>query len=347
MSPGELVAEERQGASPVKVKLLGYGPDGFTEEECANWGRLDVLRREYPVIWLQVQGAADEGGIRTLCSRMGMHPLAIEDVLNSHARTKVELYENNLLVVTKAVARNSLRETLLVDQVSFFMGEGFLISFQESEESLFEPVANRIRQGTGRIRRKGASYLLFALMDVKVDHLLSILDEVESDIVETEERMLDRGEACTLEEIYQRKRLVLSMLRIVLPTRENANRLEMLDVGIIEEDNRYYFRDLADSARRASERVEHARLILQNMQEFFHLQQEHRTNERMKVLTVFATLFMPLTFLAGIYGMNFSHEAGPWNMPELYWPYGYLTVLMVMAVFFFGMLGWFRYRKWI
>lgn len=347
LTPGELLPEKAGRGRSSKIKLLAYGADSFIEEDCDRLERLDELRREHPVVWLRVLGLEDAERIRELCSHVGIHPLAVEDVLNSHARSKVELYENDLLVVTKAAVRDRLGDAILVDHVVFFMGKGLCISFQESEEELFEPVVNRIRQGSGKIRMRKVDYLLFALMDVIVDHLLSVLDDVETDIMEMEERMLDRGEKCSLGEIYQRKRFVLALARIVLPSRENANRLETLDLQLIEKGNRYYFRDLADNARRAWERVEHARLVLQNLQEYFHLQQEHRTNEQMKVLTVFATLFMPLTFITGVYGMNFSNEAGHLNMPELHWPYGYVVVLGIMATFFFGMLGWFKYRKWI
>jgi len=204
-----------------------------------------------------------------------------------------------------------------------------------------------VRECSARLRSRSIGYLLFALLDIKSDSILTILDMVEADIVEVEEDLLTEDEDFSIETIYRHKRAVLAIMRFVLPMRDNAHRLEILDHPLVLEEDRYFFRDLADNTRRAADRMEHSRLILQNMQEYYHLMEEHRNNKIMKVLTIIATLFLPLTFIAGVYGMNFDHEMSPWNMPELYMYYGYPLCLLFMFCFFAGMLLWFRRMKWL
>ncbi len=349
LTPGELVRVAKGHEGECAISVYCYGPKTFETKETCSVEEALALVGKTPVTWIQVRGIQDEHRIRSLCEGLGMHRLAVEDVLSSDSRSKFEEFGPNLFVVSKAAMMNKERDSMTIEQISIFLGEGFLLSIQEGDEPLYNPVIQRLQHSTSRVRNSDVSYLLFALLDVKNDYLMNILDAMDSDIVEIEEAMLSEDndeEEVDIETLYQKKRALLMLMRIVLPMRDNANRLELIDHPLIPDENRYFFRDLADYSRRAADRVEHARLIMQNMQEFHHAEQEHKINRVMKVLTVIATLFLPLTFIAGVYGMNFSHDS-PWNMPELYWYYGYPACLGVMATIFFGFLFWFKKQKWI
>ncbi len=302
---------------------------------------------KWPVCWIQVSGGSDEGLIRGLGEILGIHALAQEDILNTNTRPKFEEYGRDLFVVAKTATVNRDAREIMIEQVSFYATDKALLSVQESVSNFFTPVMTRVRESGARLRARGVGYLLFALMDVKADNILSILDMIENDIVEVEEDLLSDDKDFTIDIIYRHKRAVLAIMRFVMPMRDNAHRLEIIDHPLIKEQDRYFFRDLADNARRAADRLEHARLILQNMQEYYHLIEEHKNNHVMKVLTIIATLFLPLTFIAGVYGMNFDHEVSPWNMPELYMRFGYPLCMLFMASFFFAMLYWFRRMKWL
>ncbi|WP_309398527.1 magnesium/cobalt transporter CorA [Cerasicoccus maritimus] len=362
LPPGEVVPLESGICPKTELRLMSYGLDDYVEQRTCTVDDALAMVGKDAVTWIHVRGVGDRASITELTTKLGVHPLAIEDILNTDGRPKLDEFDDDLFLLTKAGLFKQEERAIYMEQVAIYLGENFLLSVQESNEELFEPVARRIRKVGARIRSRGHSYLMFALLDVKNDFLLSIVDEVEDDIVATEQVMIDpqgdeeaprkrrhsdRDGGISIEMIYRKKRSVLALMRILLPIRDNANRLELLDHSLIAEEDRFYFRDLADSARRAVDRMDHSRIILQTMQEFYHLEQEHRTNEVMKVLTIIATLFLPLTFIAGVYGMNFDHEVSPWNMPELYWKYGYPLCLGLMFFIFAAFLVYFRKKRWI
>ncbi|MGE9296626.1 MAG: magnesium/cobalt transporter CorA [Puniceicoccales bacterium] len=358
LPPGEVVPLESERCPDTRVQLLAYNAEEFVEKEACTVEDILAQVGKWPVCWIHIQGVGDATMIQDLCARLDVHPLASEDMLNSDGRPKVDEFNDDLFILTKAGLFKEDEQAIFMEQVTVYLGSGFVLSVQESSEGLFEPVRRRIHKANARIRQRAASYLVFALMDVKNDFLLTIVDEIEDDIVAMEQEMVEKSPmrpkdgnkhaaGLSIEKIYNKKRAVLALMRILLPIRDNANRLELLDHPMLDEADRFYFRDLADSSRRAVERMDHNRIILQTMQEFYHLEQEHRTNEVMKVLTIIATLFLPLTFIAGVYGMNFDHDVSKWNMPELYWKYGYFMCLGVMLFIFGAFLFYFRHKKWI
>lgn len=358
LTPGEVVPLQGEMRPSTVVRLMAYGEEDYIEREDCSVDELVAAVGQRHISWIHIRGVGDHQRISELCEKLGVHPLAVEDMLNSDGRPKVEEYDDDLFMLTKAGLYKEAERAIYMEQVTVYMRHNFVLTVQESDEGLFEPVAKRVRMAGARIRKRGAGYLLFALMDVKNDFLLSIVDEVEDDIVAMEQEMIEDDDAqpkrershedgISIETIYHKKRAVLALMRILLPIRDNANRLEALDHPLLLEEDRFYFRDLADSARRAVDRMDHNRIILQTMQEFYHLEQEHRTNEVMKVLTIIATLFLPLTFIAGVYGMNFDHQVSSWNMPELYWKYGYPACIGLMAFIFCAFLFYFRRKKWL
>jgi len=359
LPPGEVVPLDSGGRADTHVRLMAYNNEEFIEKTNIDVETLTGEIGKWSVSWIHVKGVGDASLIKNLCAKLQVHPLAVEDMLNSEGRPKVDEFGDDLFILTKAGLFKAEEKAIFMEQVTVYLGNGFLLSVQESNEDIFEPVERRIRKPGARLRQRSLSYLAFALMDVKNDFLLTIVDEIEDDIVAMEQDLLERSPlrpkgtgtrneaGLSIERIYNKKRAVLALMRVLLPIRDNASRLELLDHPRLAEADRFFFRDLADSSRRAVERMEHNRLILQTMQEYYHLEQEHRTNEVMKVLTIIATLFLPLTFIAGVYGMNFDHEVSRWNMPELYWKYGYFLCLGVMLAIFMAFLLYFRHQKWI
>ncbi|GHC06955.1 magnesium/cobalt transporter CorA [Cerasicoccus arenae] len=359
LPPGEVVPLESDICPDTEIRLMAYGEADYLEKNDCSPDELIAAIGQHPVSWIHISGVSDHALITDFCARLGVHALAIEDILNTEGRPKIDEFDDDLFVLTRAGLFKEDEQAIYMEQVTFYLGDNFLVSVQESNEKLFDPIVRRIRKGGGRIRQRGHSYLLFALMDVKNDFMMDIVDEVEDDIVAMEQGMLECNSdklarkhrahetGLSIETIYHKKRAVLALMRILLPIRDNANRLEQLDHIRLAEEDRFYFRDLADSSRRAVDRMDHHRIILQTMQEFYHLEQEHRTNEVMKVLTIIATLFLPLTFIAGVYGMNFDHSVSKWNMPELYWKMGYPICLGFMAAVFIAFLVYFRRKKWI
>lgn len=347
LPPGQLVKVDDSKVTPSAVRLMAYKPDDYLEIENATLEQVKEQLDKWAVVWIHVCGISDEKLIRRLGDMLSVHHLATEDMLNNKSRPKFEEYGRDLFVVTKSATLHLEKREILIEQVTFFARKGVLLSVQESDDDLFGPVISRVREHRARLRSREVGYLLFALLDVKSDCILTILDMIEADIVEVEEELIRVDSTTSIDTIYRHKRAVLAIMRFVLPMRDNAHRLEVIDHPLIHEDDRYFYRDMADNTRRAADRVEHSRLILQNMQEYYHLIEEHKNNRIMKVLTIIATLFLPLTFIAGVYGMNFDHSASPWNMPELFLYYGYPLCLAFMATFFFGMLFWFRTQRWI
>jgi magnesium transporter len=334
-------------AAPPRLRVIGYGPDDFVTLETTSLD--DALARigQKPVTWIQVIGISDINVIREIGTKLNVHPLALEDVASTWGSSKIEDYGEQLFVVAKAAVLDPTRARLDIEQVSLVFGANYLVSFQESDRPLFAPIEERIFDPQRIIRKKTAGYLLYALLDAVVDLLLVAVNALEDEIVRMEESVLDRNKALALQDIYRRKRVVLALSRLASPLQEIAQRLQTLDHELIPAGLQYFFRDVADHATRAAERIANTRLILQNLQEYFHIEGDHRNNDVMRVLTVVATIFIPITFVAGVYGMNFNTGGGPWSMPELTTTYGYPIALGSMCAYAIAMMIYFKRKDWM
>lgn len=348
LSPGEIGLDSETAPSmPPRLRVLGYSADGCFELETNQLDEALARIGEKSVTWIQVIGISEVGFLKELGQRMNIHPLALEDVATTWGRAKLQDYGEQLFVVAKsAIVDPADPPRLTIEQVSLVVGENYLVTFQEAESTLFDPVEKRIRDPQRVIRQRNTGYLLYALLDTLVDHLLASIDALDEDIIGLEDGVLEGNCALSLENIYRHKRAVIMLSRIAAPMQELARRLETLDSQLLPDTLDYYFRDLADHATRAAERIEHGRIVLQNLQEYYHMEGDHRNNDVMRVLTVIATIFIPMTFVVGVYGMNFN-TSHPWNMPELNWPYGYPLVLGAMALYAIGMFVFFKRKDWI
>lgn len=341
-SPGTLVIDPE--APRPRLRVFGYSADGLEEHAACSLAELERVKAKYPVVWLDVVGLGDEQLLRAIGERFQIHPLALEDVTHSHQRPKLERYGDDLFIVARMVF--SPEDGVDIDQVSLFLGDGFVVSFQQREAEVFEPVRERIRKAAGRIRTRGADYLAYALLDSVVDGVFPVLEYVGTELERIELGLFTNPEPHALEEIQLHKRDLLSVRRAIWPLRDALALVLREEGGRITEDTRLYLRDTADHTVQLVELVESHRELCSSLVDLYMTSVSYRMNEIMKVLTLIATIFMPLSFVTGLYGMNFDTEH-PANMPELRWSFGYPYALGLMLCITGGLLVYFRRKKWI
>lgn len=341
-APGTIVIDP--DAPRPRLRAFGYSADKLDEHVACSLSDLDRLKANYPVVWLDVVGLGDEPLLRAIGERFQIHPLALEDVTQTHQRPKLERYGDDLFMVARMVF--SPEDGVDIEQVSLFLGDGFVVSFQDREAEVFEPVRERIRKASGRIRTRGADYLAYALLDSVVDGVFPVLEYVGNDLERIEIGLFENPEPRALEEIQLHKRDLLAVRRAIWPLRDALSLVLREGGGRITEDTRLYLRDTTDHAVQLVELVEGHRELCNSLVDLHMTAMSHRMNEVMKVLTLIATVFMPLSFVTGLYGMNFD-TSHPANMPELGWRYGYLYVLGLILVMSSGLLVYFRRKKWI
>ena len=340
--PGTLVAHAEADAVPVQIFMFSYGPDRCEERALRPEEIPSLAVPENGVLWLDIWGLSDPGVVKAVGDRFGFHPLALEDVLNVPQRPKVDRYETHFLIVLKKV-----RYPEEPEQVSLFLSDRVVVTFQERAGDPFDPIRDRLRKGLGRLRSAGADYLAYSLCDGIVDSFFPTLEKLGDEVEELEERVMASPYPETFRDIRQSKRRLLEVRRAVWPARDAMNELLREDSRLIRPETRVFLRDCYDHTIQVMDMVETYREMASSLVDEYMSSVSNRMNEIMKVLTIVATIFIPLTFIAGLYGMNFDREASPLNMPELGWRYGYPFVLLVMAITVAGMLYHFRKRKWL
>jgi magnesium transporter len=343
-SPGTLRPPETPAGGPVRVTVLDYGPDHVVEKKI---DRIEDLRKfcDTPnVTWINVEGLHDVELIERLGEMFGLHRLALEDVLNSGQRPKIEDYGSyHFLVLKSLLVRNGELET---EQISFFLSGNFVITLQEVPGDSFEAVRERIRHGKGQIRRMGPDYLAYALIDALVDEFFPVLERYGERIEELEGKVIANPSPETIQEIHRIKRELLLLRRTAWPEREVINAMQREESDVIRAETQVFLRDCYDHVIQALDMVETYRDLASSLLEVYLSSASNRLNEVMKVLTIISTIFIPLNFIAGVYGMNFDREASPLNMPELYWYFGYPTVLAIMAATAGGLVLYFKRKGW-
>ena len=339
--PGTLVADP--AAAATRIRVIGFGPDAIVEESIEDPAGVLPVRESHPLVWVDVAGLRDVEKIRALGEIFGLHALSLEDVLNVPQRPKHEEYgDHHFLILRQPRAAMPLDS----EQVSLFMGRGFLLTFQELEGDCLDPVRQRLRKG-GRIRSEGAEYLAYTVIDAIVDGYFPLLDLYGEILEELEDRILEKSDRTALSRLHDVKRDLLGLRRLVWPMREMMSALLRSDPPVFPQPVRVYLRDCYDHAVQLMEITETYREFGASLMELYLSTTGNRMNEVMKVLTLIATIFIPLTFIAAVYGMNFDPEVSPWNMPELRWKLGYPLSLAVMAVVAILLLIFFKRKKWL
>jgi magnesium transporter len=344
-APGTLVADPA-APKPV-VRLLAYGPQGCVERELhtiAEINQIPKFLEEYPVTWVNVDGLGDAEVVSRIGKIFELHPLALEDVLNTHQRSKVEQYGETLFIVARVIEGGAKLES---DQLGIFLGRKFVVTFQHLVGDCLDPVRDRIRQARGIIRTSGPDYLAYSVLDSVVDSYFPILETFGEEIETLEEAIIGETNVDVIAEIHDVKGKLLIIRRAVWPLREALHVLARDPIPVIQAETRIYLRDCMDHTYQMIDLLETYRELASDLMDLYHSSLSNRMNEVMQVLTVIATIFIPLTFIVGVYGMNFDTHVSPWNMPELEWYWGYPAVWGVMVAIAIGMLIFFYRRGWL
>ncbi|MGZ9097848.1 MAG: magnesium/cobalt transporter CorA [Micavibrio sp.] len=341
--PGTL--SPSQSAAPVAIRIIAYDSEKFVEATLKNIEEIKDYYGKWPMVWINIDGLGDIGAIQAIGEIFNLHPLALEDTVNVHQRPKTEDYETNIYAVCR-MANDTGGGDLDLEQISIFLGKDFVLSFQESPGDCWDPVRDRLRRGAGkRIRTAGADYLAYTLFDAVVDDYFPLLEKFGDKLDELEERVLDNPDRSAMIEIQMAKRYLHTIRHTVWPLRESIGQL-MNSEQLVDPSTKVFLRDCQDHVIQVLDIVESYRERVSGLMDIYLSSLSIRMNEVMKVLAVITTIFMPLTFIAGIYGMNFNTDL-PFNMPELNMPYGYLVTIGIMALIALVMILYFRKVGWL
>ena len=342
LPPGALVHIGEKLAETAKVTLIDYDGENLEEKSVRSVAELAAYRDRPTVSWIQIDGIHDTALLEQLGGVFGLHPLILEDILNTDQRPKMEDLGDYLFIVLKKFCATADRNgEFASEQISVILGPGYVISFREKEDGLFHPLRERIRTGKGRMRGAGADYLAYSIIDIIVDSYFYVLETLGERIEREEEALLGKPAERTLQAIQRLKRDLIDLRKSVWPLRETIAALERCESPRIRPATRIYLKDVYDHAIQALDSVETYRDMLSGMIDIYLSSLSNRMNQVMKVLTIIATLFMPMTFLAGVYGMNFRH------FPELEWTWGYPLFWIVTLAIAAAMLILFRRKKWL
>jgi magnesium transporter len=341
--PGTVVTDPE--APHPDIRLFAYGPDQLVERQGLSPHDIRECLDQWPVLWVDVEGLGHADTIQALGDIFGLHRLALEDVVNVHQRPKIEEYGEYHYIVARMA---TLSEQLETEQLSLFLGKNFVLTFQEGRPGdCLEPVRERIRQKRGRIRDAGIDYLVYAILDAVVDCYFPLLEEYGERLEAIEDEIVEHPSHASVPRVHGIRRDLLTLRRAVWPQRETFSTLLREETPLVSSETRLYLRDCYDHTSQLIDLIETYRELGADLTDIYLSSIGNRTNEIMRVLTVIATIFIPLTFIAGVYGMNFNPGASPWNMPELNWFWGYPLALVLMSAVAIGQLIFFRTRGWL
>lgn len=340
-APGTLEFVGRKKLEKIRLRLIDYDEKEINEREMSNISECFPMRETPTVTWINIDGLHDTDTIQQLGDALGLHPLFLEDVVNTTQRPKLEDFGDYVTVVMKMLAFDKETSEVHQEQLSLVLGPQWVLTFQERVGDFFEPVRVRLRSGKGRIRKMGPDYLAYALMDAIVDSYFVALEGIGERVETIEEELLQDPTTETLQTIHKLKRETIILRRAVWPLREVVAGLDRMESKLVKKAVHPFIRDLYDHTIQIIDTIEAIRDVIGGMMDLYLSIVSNRMNEVMKVLTIIATIFIPLTFIAGIYGMNFQY------MPELGWHYAYFGVWAIIIGLGLTMVAYFRRLKWI
>ncbi|MFH1416111.1 MAG: magnesium/cobalt transporter CorA [Elusimicrobiota bacterium] len=341
LPPGTLVHIGEAVERNVKISMIDYTETTFQEKTVAEIEDCFDTVDGNSVTWINIDGIHNIDIIQKIGDHFNLHSFLLEDILNTQQRPMMEDYDKYLFMILKMISVGSIDKNIDIEQVSILIGKKVVISFQEKEGDVFSPIRERIRNAKGRIRKMGADYLAYALIDAIVDNYFIIPEQFGEKIEKVEEELLNNPTTEILQVLHKMKRDMIFLRKAVWPLREVINNLERSESDIIKKSTGIYLRDVYDHTIQVADSIETFRDILSGMVDLYMSSISNKMNEVMKVLTIIATIFIPLTFIAGIYGMNFEY------MPELAWRGGYFMVWGVIVLVTIGMLIYFKKKKWL
>jgi len=341
-APGTLVPAKRAEQQPLTLTLFEYGPETPAQEHQAQ-SISDVFpfNSKIPVTWLNVGGSHNVDILDDIGSRLTIHPLTLEDILDTSQRPKMEIFDNYLFIELNMLLWDQDQSQIEAEQVSLILGENYVVTFQEYEKDVFDLVRKRLREAKSRLNKQGADYLAYSLIDAVVDHYFIILENLGEEIEFLEEELVTDPDPGTLQSIHDLKRELIFLRKSVWPLREVIGSLERGESPFFQESSMIYLRDVYDHTIQIIDTIETFRDMVSGMLDIYLSSVSNRMNEVMKVLTIIATVFIPLSFIVGLYGMNFTY------MPELQWKWGYFCIWGVIILVVVGMLAYFRRKKWL
>ncbi|MDO9567291.1 MAG: magnesium/cobalt transporter CorA [Candidatus Desulfaltia sp.] len=341
LAPGTLVHIGEHKHDKIKITLIDYDATQLKETELKEIEESFYLKDKASVTWINIDGIHQVDVIEKIGSNFGIHSLILEDILNTDQRPKAQDLDDYIYIVLKMLYNDKEELKVKSEQISLILGKNFLITFQEIEGDVFSSVRDRIKKGKGRIRKMGCDYLTYALIDAIVDNYFIILETFGEKIESLEEELLEKPTPQTLQTIHDIKREMIFLRKQVWPIREIINGLLKWDSQLINESIDIYFKDVYDHTIQIIDTIESFRDVLSSMVDIYLSTISNKMNEVMKVLTIIATIFIPVTFIAGVYGMNFKY------MPELDWKWGYYAVWFIIASVIISMLCYFKRKSWL
>lgn len=340
--PGTL--GRRTTSAVASLRLVAYSADELVEKQDVSPADVEPYLADRFKTWVHVEGHPDDEVLAELGALLGIHALALEDITNSGQRPKAELYADALFVIASMPVLDA--GTVKIEQVSFVVRDQLLVSFCGFGFARFESVLTRLRGKTGRLRTQGVDFLMYTLLDIVIDEGFPVLEEFGAQLESLEAQVLDAASQRTLEQLHTIKREIILLRRVLWPQRDVINKLLRDEYEQVSADTYLYLRDCYDHTVQILEILETYREMTSGMLDIYLSMVSNRTNEIMRVLTVIATIFIPLTFITGVYGMNFNRDVSKWNMPELDLPYGYVVLWLIMGGLVAAMFAYFRKRNW-
>ncbi len=338
MAPGTLLYTGNR-TEDTSATTVWYAEEKIMER---NYYAPELGESQTGVTWIDIRSLTNAQLIEEVGTNLGIHPLALEDVLDTTQRAKLEEYDNGLFIILPALRFDNVSIDLISEQIAVFVGHAVVVSFQEDPDDTLAPIRKRATDGVGRIRKRGADYLGYCIIDTIVDGYYLVMDDIDGKLFELEAQM-HRGAADTSckAKIFELKQVVGQFKHRMVPLRDAVTRFQRSDSDVVAESSRLYLRDVVDHVSQILDGIDNQRNTLSDLESLYHTEASNRLNNVMRLLTVISTIFMPLSFIASVYGMNFD------VMPELRSPYGYHVVLGVMFCIMCGMLVYFRVKKWI
>ena len=347
LAPGTLVHVGKKKIEKVKIDIIDYDEKHFESKEARKIEDCFPFKKKPTATWINICGVHDTGIIQKMGKEFEIHPLVLEDIVNTTQRPKMEDYDNYMFIVLKMLSLNAETDETKSEQVSLLLGDNYVISFQESPGDVFDNIRKSIKDDKGRIRKAGPDYLAYRLLDAVIDNYFSILEKFGDKIEGLEENMVEDPKSETLETIYALKREMLFLRKSVWPLRETIGGLSRSESRLIRKKTMLYIRDIYDHTIQVIDTVETFRDMTSSMTDLYLSSISNKMNQVMKVLTIIATIFIPLSFFAGLYGMNFNPDVSPYNMPELNNPFGYPAVLLFMLSVALIMIIYFKRKNWL
>ncbi len=341
LPPGSLLYPSHVETHNVRISVIEYTEEKITERDWVSIAECLELLDTPAMTWIQVYGVSNPQMVATIGKHFKFHPLALEDILVTGQHSKLDIYQDQVFIVARLLKYDDKAKDLKDEQVSLMFGSNYLVCFLEREEDVFQPVKERLRQNNNRMRKGGSDYLAYAILDTIVDYYYVVLEKVDINLEHLEEEVLSILKSETVQKIQRTKRDLIIMRKAVWPMREVINRFIRLESPLISSTTQLYLHDVYDHTVQMMDIIEGFRDVASGMLDIYLSNINIRTNEVMKVLTVVSTIFVPLTFITSVYGMNFEF------MPELHYPWAYPIVLCVMAIMAGGMLIIFRLKNWL